>query len=149
MIHSTRPTPFFHSAARRLRQVIRPQVPSFPSFPVSIVTCLFTDPHALWGLLWVNSTPPIQELDFRQGLPLVDRFATSATRATKYYLHMQPFCTVFPAIHSILHLAYLHQPSEVQPLRITSGSFLPNAEWPSLTRLLHCFLIRPNFPATY
>jgi hypothetical protein len=81
-----------------------------------------------------------------QGLPLVNRFATSATRATKYTstccsllhcfsYHFTPYCISRIGV-------YVHRPSEIPPLRITSGSFLQNAEWPSLTRLLPCFPIQ-------
>ena len=103
-IHCARSTPFLDCAAWRLRQVIRSQV--LPSIlPHVNVTCLFTNPHALWGLMRVNSTPPIQELGFRhKAFPLSIDFATSATRATKYTCTC---CSLFfLPFHLILHLAH-------------------------------------------
>src|SRR4051812_37945537 len=88
--HSTRSTPFSivpHGNSAKSHPLLGSFLPSFPHVNV---TRLFTDPHALWGLMRVNSTPPIQELDFRQRPSPCPSIATSATRATKYYLHMQP-----------------------------------------------------------
>jgi hypothetical protein len=123
------------------------QVPSFHPFPHVNVTCLFTNPHALWGLVRVNSTPPIQELGFRHKafplsidsrlarleLPNTPPHAAAFLHCFSY--HFTPYCISRIGV-------YVHRPSEIPPLRITSGSFLQNAEWPSLTRLLPCFPIQ-------
>jgi hypothetical protein len=103
-IHSTRSTPLPPIVAVwRLRQVARSQVPFLPSFPHVSVTRLSTKStihtHCGPGAGQQHTTNPGARFP-TQCLPLVNRLATSATRATKYtctccspFLHLS-----FPAI---------------------------------------------------
>ena len=100
--------------------------PSFPSFPVSMPLA-YSLIHTHCGA-WCGSAAHHQSRSSTsdKAFPLVDRFATSATRATKYCLHMSLFALSFLPFtpYSISRIGvYLHQPSEVQPLRYHKWQF--------------------------
>lgn len=136
------------------------QVPSFHPFPHVNVTCLFTNPHALWGLVRVNSTPPIQELGFRhKAFPLSIDSRLARLELPNTPPHAAAFCTVFPTIS--LHTAsralgstctdllkYHLLESQVAASCKTLSGLLSRDSYPAFPSKLSCNLLASLSPSS-